>query len=1023
MTPAEACVLPEQLCAILRSPDLASFLGLQRVDALHMPVPLSFVFVGLSGDGNMHANISAVDLQDWFSHLDHVLPHARVELSELDCQSDGHCSGMVHGRYRPSPVRSSVHLNFSCNVVVVKRKAVVQAFERAIHLFSRPTDPALESGAQQVDVVKMEAFADNFIRTLGLDATYSMLVLNPTWTVQEPLYGYRIGFSQVELELLRDKARIVLTLMYEGGPEPALPHESAFSFGGGLFAKPSKDKFALHDVGHKSNVWADGIQPYLQSEEDHRRALLKTVGKVFGAAAIVQAARVLRSKHSALAHVLLSDLTNTGVFMEGESQSRVDDQWVRPGVDSTFRSMHPAEDCLVSTWVSAHRWVMIDLTAGGFDWGPALGGDGVVHKHTVPSVQEHFSGVKAMHTALRAELISNSESEQAKIAVLDSFKNTRLPAIANRQYHFYTQQDEAVWRRHYEETLLQSELDVREEFALKHCHNQISPPAMCGQLKDEVARLRSSIAKLGSSSGSTYTVFKDHKWDIFGADGTFEEEYTQLTDLQLTAQELFLAEMAALLSRALRHVVAPPTAVWRHSGYLHDIASPFAKHVHFNLYVISDTNQFSRFKHGSNFDVEAYRAFTESLRLSHQEFSFTVHQLNLLDDPALAVGMASAIKTTHQEIPHSNMSMQFSKPQTTLAHQAWMFDLQRHSFESRPRHLTSVASASTQLTSERSSQPVHAERVYIDSQELAHHLRHQFEYAVGRHAAAAPATSAGDGARSDAERAASHHRLEVPVFIFQLDRDVALLIDAHYNAKALEDMILVVQNAARQDEHPIGMMCGGSLLARPLSALKEALAATLQYLGVVLPPHLGYDAASHTVTHDWLWSVGAHPLSFTSTGVIFTQTQRDALGRSYLLDALDSSVELVNKGISALRHTPITLLMLPHILRAHTTLRDLTVTYADIVHHWRGMVTLAGELDWGAAASGIDALEKDVRKFEGLVDRVTHWTEPLRCKGRTVDWLGAYLSPVYIGSAVAALGALLFAAWPVVAKKPSSKVM
>lgn len=40
----------------------------------------------------------------------------------------------------------------------------------------------------------------------------------------------------------------------------------------------------------------------------------------------LQAARVLRSKHSALAHVLLSDLTNTGVFMEGESQVRVDDQ-------------------------------------------------------------------------------------------------------------------------------------------------------------------------------------------------------------------------------------------------------------------------------------------------------------------------------------------------------------------------------------------------------------------------------------------------------------------------------------------------------------------------------------------------------------------------------------------------------------------------------------------------------------------------------------------------------------------------
>lgn len=49
-------------------------------------------------------------------------------------------------------------------------------------------------------------------------------------------------------------------------------------------------------------------------------------------------------------------------------------------------------------------------------------------------------GVHQNHAALRAEFISNSESEQAKIAVLDSFKNTRLPAIANRQYHFYTQQ-------------------------------------------------------------------------------------------------------------------------------------------------------------------------------------------------------------------------------------------------------------------------------------------------------------------------------------------------------------------------------------------------------------------------------------------------------------------------------------------------------------------------------------------------------------------------------------------------------
>ena len=39
---------------------------------------------------------------------------------------------------------------------------------------------------------------------------------------------------------------------------------------------------------------------------------------------------------------------------------------------------------------------------------------------------------------------------------------------------------------------------------------------------------------------------------------------------------------------------------------------------------------------------------------------------------------------------------------------------------------------------------------------------------------------------------------QVPVFIFQLQRDTPVLIDEHYSAKALESMILVVMTSARQ---------------------------------------------------------------------------------------------------------------------------------------------------------------------------------------------------------------------------------
>lgn len=39
---------------------------------------------------------------------------------------------------------------------------------------------------------------------------------------------------------------------------------------------------------------------------------------------------------------------------------------------------------------------------------------------------------------------------------------------------------------------------------------------------------------------------------------------------------------------------------------------------------------------------------------------------------------------------------------------------------------------------------------------------------------------------------------QVHVVIFNLNRDMPILIDEHYSAKALEEMIIVVHNAAHQ---------------------------------------------------------------------------------------------------------------------------------------------------------------------------------------------------------------------------------
>lgn len=57
----------------------------------------------------------------------------------------------------------------------------------------------------QVDALKMEEFVDSFISALGLDRSYTLLVINPKWSPSLPSYTYRIGFSEAELRLLHEQ--------------------------------------------------------------------------------------------------------------------------------------------------------------------------------------------------------------------------------------------------------------------------------------------------------------------------------------------------------------------------------------------------------------------------------------------------------------------------------------------------------------------------------------------------------------------------------------------------------------------------------------------------------------------------------------------------------------------------------------------------------------------------------------------------------------------------------------------------
>lgn len=68
----------------------------------------------------------------------------------------GHCAGTANiTGLPPSPLPSFVHLNMSCNVVVIQKGDVLAVFERAISAFSRPTDPDYVEGDQQVRLLRV----------------------------------------------------------------------------------------------------------------------------------------------------------------------------------------------------------------------------------------------------------------------------------------------------------------------------------------------------------------------------------------------------------------------------------------------------------------------------------------------------------------------------------------------------------------------------------------------------------------------------------------------------------------------------------------------------------------------------------------------------------------------------------------------------------------------------------------------------------------------------------------------------
>ncbi|XP_019175301.1 PREDICTED: uncharacterized protein LOC109170581 isoform X2 [Ipomoea nil] len=120
-----------------------------------------------------------------------------------------------------------------------------------------------------------------------------------------------------------------------------------------------------------------------------------------------------------------------------------------------FSGLHA--ECLTDTWIGNHRWAFIDLSAGPFTWGPAVGGEGVRTELSLPSVEKTLGAVAEISEEEADDILQ--EAIQEKFAVFGDMQ-----------------------KDHQAIDILLAEIDIYELFAFKHCKGRRVKLALCEAL-------------------------------------------------------------------------------------------------------------------------------------------------------------------------------------------------------------------------------------------------------------------------------------------------------------------------------------------------------------------------------------------------------------------------------------------------------------------------------------------------------------------------------------------------------------
>ena len=879
------------------------------MEALHLPLPVNLLLIGFAGDGHANVTLSESELRVWIEGMEPTLAHSRRGEASASASGGG---GLFEGES---------YVSYNCTIHAVELGASVTAtFERAVAALARPADPASAEQALRstsarfapdhwyhVDAAQVSALLASLIAHVGLDAhAYNLVLLNLRKDALPPRYGYRAGFSAAEVALLRaewDVHNMESVVRAQAG-SPASPSLFGLAATAGAPASPTSRRwrpprpasgFSFSARVWEADSWATSMTQALSDVASFRASLSPSA--VLRAEAIA----TLNGRDEAAARALRRQLLHDVPVA--------------------------ASDCLTDTYVAPTRLAWADLSAGPLGWGPSASSAGLRRGALVDSI--------LLSTDSRAA--QGQPSDAAMQIVLEDLSAER-----------YTSESDGFAD---EVSMLETELDVYEAFALKHCAGVALQPSICAELRERVSSLEvqlndamdgaASDTLLAEEEGEEATKPRErkprtHGWALFEGDAAVGAQLSQ-------TRARFLTELAHLLQSATRHVAAPVVSpgAYRH----HDT-------VRVTLYDVlwsggggggggeEAGGRGAAAARRPRVDAEVLREAAAALLLPGQSLQLTVQLLSSEEDPAMAAALAASARSaaTGEPLPPGDPSTHTPSP---------------------------------------SSSAPGAHR-YLDAWELHRQLSAVTERGRGRGAASGRGAST-----SDAGTAKGRPTLEVPLFVVTVLSGPPLYLDAagERTHASLGDLALAVASPHPAAVAAQGMRCSAreGLLRRDLSdPVPAAVRALAAHLGGALPAAQG----AHPADDDHTWATGAHALSSTAGSGAGggAQLVADVVHRSYVVTALDASLDEANAGIAALTGVPTASSWAAYAgAPAAAATGRVLAHWAALVDAWSHVASTAALLDYGAAVQQCDAAESAAARFRHAAQELAAHLQPSHC--------------------------------------------